>query len=169
MGTDNTNDENLMKPIHDEIINLRKSIDDFNLKLTNISAQNRPWISITDGSVKYKLENNLLTLFFKNFGNTPALNLQLKGLTSSENDIDQDALTKRPSTQSFAIAPQESFSYSLDTSQEKIISAAKENSLYFGVEIGYSFNDDLHGVTVLIGHVHIASNLGMIYSTKILK
>ncbi len=169
MSAENTNNENSINQIHDEIKTLRESIDNLSSKLDIISTQNRPWISIDNVSVKYKLENNLLKIFFKNFGNAPAVNMQLRGLTSSENNIDEDTLDKCPSTQSFAIAPQESFSYSMDTSQEKIISSAKENSLYFGVEIKYLLNDGMSGTTVLIGHVHIASSPGMVYSTKILK
>jgi hypothetical protein len=75
-------DENSIKQIHDEIKILRESIVSLNSKFDKISTQNRPWISSADVESKYKLEKNTLKIFFKNFGNTLATNLQMKGLVS---------------------------------------------------------------------------------------
>ena len=120
--------------IQEELQKMHETMKDMNSKLENISDQNRPWISMTDNEKKYKLENNLLTLYLKNFGSGPAINMKLKGLTSSKEDIDEEAISKRPSTEPFSIAPGEPFSYGIEASQDKILAAAEGNSLYFGIE-----------------------------------
>jgi len=153
--------------IKEELQKLHETMKVMNSRLENISDQNRPWISMTDNEKKYKLENNLLTLYLKNFGNGPAVNMKLKGLTSSKEDIDEEVISKRPSTDPFSIAPGEPLSYGIEASQDKIIAAAEDNSLYFGIEAEYEFNDKV-GKLVLIGHIHITSNVGLIYSKKII-
>lgn len=161
-------DENSIKQIHDEIKILRESIVSLNSKFDKISTQNRPWISSADVESKYKLEKNMLKIFFKNFGNTLATNLQMKGLVSVEDNIDQNTLDGLSFTESLSIAPGETFSCVLGITSEQLISSTTGNSLHFGVELEYSFDGDKKGHTVLIGHVHVTSNSGMIYSTKIL-
>lgn len=161
--------EDSIKQIHDEIKILRESIDNLSSKFDQISTQNRPWISSADVESKYKLEKNTLKIFFKNFGNTPAINLQMKGLVSVDGNIDQSILDGLSFTESLAIAPDEIFSCILSVTSEQLISSATGNSLHFGIEMEYSFDGDKKGNTVLIGHVHVTSNSGMIYSTKILK
>jgi hypothetical protein len=154
-----SNDDSI-KQIHDEIKTLRESIDNLNSKFDDISAQNRSWISSADVESKYKLEKNTLKIFFKNFGNIPATDLQMKGLVSIHDDIDQSTLDDLSFTESLAIAP--------SVTSEQLISSTTGNSLHFGVELEYSFDGGKKGHTVLIGHVHVTSNSGMIYSTKIL-
>ena len=163
-----SNDDSI-KQIHDEIKTLRESVDNLNSKFDDVSAQNRPWISSADVESKYKLEQNTLKIFFKNFGSTPATDLQMKGLVSIHDDIDQSTLDGLSFTESLAIAPGEIFSCILSVTSEQLISSTTGNSLHFGVELEYSFDGDKKGHTVLIGHVHVTSNSGMIYSTKILK
>ena len=161
-------DDISIKQIHDEIKILRESIDSLNFKFDKISTQNRPWVSSADVESKYKLEKNTLKIFFKNFGNTPATNLQMKGLVSVDDDINQGTLDGLSFTESLAIAPGEIFSCILSVTSEQLISSTTGNSLHFGVELEYSFDDDKKGHTVLIGHVHVTSNSGMLYSSKIL-
>lgn len=160
--------ENSNKQIHDEIKILRQSIDNLHSKFDDILTPNRPWISSADVESKYKLEKNTLKIFFKNFGNTPATNLQMKGLVSAKDDITQSTLNGLSFTESLAIAPGEIFSCVLNVTLEQLVTATTGDSLHFGVELEYSFDGDNKGSTVLIGHVHVTTNSGMIYSLKIL-
>ena len=128
-----SNDDSI-KQIHDEIKTLRESVDNLNSKFDDVSALNRPWISSADVESKYKLEQNTLKIFFKNFGSTPATDLQMKGLVSIHDDIDQSTLDGLSFTESLAIAPGEIFSCILSVTSEQLISSTTGNSLHFGVE-----------------------------------
>ena len=151
--------------VQEELQKIHETMKVMNSRLGEISDQNRPWISVTDNEKKYKLENNLLTIYFKNFGNAPATDMVLKGLTSSKEDIDEDVISKRTSTEPFSIAPGETFTYGIEASQDKILAAAEGNSLYFGIESKYNFANK-SGQTVLVGHIHLTSNIGLVYSSK---
>lgn len=133
------------------------------------SIQNRPWISIADAERKYELTPNILKIFIKNYGNSPAINMVIRTVSSfSEISLDsQDQWIT--AVNYYSLAPKEIMSVRPPIANKEYKEAHGGNGIFFGISVEYTYESSKKGKFILIGSIREIQDSGMVYCEKIIE
>lgn len=134
------------------------------------SIQNRPWVSIADIEPRYSLKPNMLEINIKNFGKSPAHNIVSSFMVSDEEINEENWNPITVSSDSYSLAPNEIIAMRrVLTPDEYKMAHGSRRSLYFALELNYTYENEKTGKFVLFGDVNEGARFAMTQSKKILE